>query len=286
MTLEEIHSQVAAHVRQSGTSFYWPMKLQHSSQRQALYAIYAYCRVLDDIADRPGPKEKKQHDLKSWREDIRKIYARDDSESAKSDFLVPALADIIWRFDLPKAPFDALIDGMEADINGPIVAPGWSTLQGYCGQVAGSVGELCLTVWNWRGPQAEEFARATGEALQLTNILRDLSEDAANGRLYLPAEALQSAGIQSQSPQDVLSHPNISEACTYVVKRVEDCYQNAISIWHQSHPKDARPAWMMLCLYRALFLKVVRNGFGPDRRRIRLSVPERIFHLFTAYLKS
>ena len=262
------------------------MKLQSPPQRHALYAIYAYCRVLDDIADRPGPIEEKRHVLTSWRELIEKIYARDCINSARSDFLVQALADIIQRFDLPRGPFDALIDGMEADLNGPIVAPEWSTLQEYCAQVAGSVGELCLAVWNWRGPQANEFARTTGEALQLTNILRDLREDAGSGRLYLPLEALQQAEISDQSPTDVLSHPNISVACAHVVTHVEDLYQNASSIWQQSHAKSAQPAWMMLCLYRDLFHKIVKHGFDLNRSRIRLSVPERVYSLFKAYLNS
>ena len=286
MTSADLHSPIASRVRASGTSFYWPMKLQRTPQRQALYAIYAYCRVLDDIADRSGPIESKQHDLKSWREHIERIYAGDVIDGAEPDFFALALADIIRRFDLPRAPFEALIDGMEADVNGPIVAPEWSALQRYCAQVAGSVGELCLGVWNWHGPLAVQFARSTGEALQLTNILRDLSEDAANGRLYLPKEALSEAGINAQTPADVLAHANISAACAFVVNHVEECYQNASSLWRQSRHKNARPAWMMLCLYHALLRKIVKNGFGPDHPRIRLSTPERIYHLFVAYLKS
>ena len=173
---------------------------------------------------------------------------------------------------------------MKADVNGPFVAPEWTELQIYCGQVAGSVGDLCLCVWGWRDPIAQDFAHATGEAMQLTNILRDLQEDVANGPLYLPKEALTEAEIHSRVPLEVLSHQNLIRACAHVADHAERKYRQARTLWHTVKHKEATPAWVMLCLYQALLRKVIKSNYRPNGPRIRLSVFGRAYHLTHAYL--
>lgn len=285
MTLAHMHNKMIANqVRASGTSFYWPMLFQNRSYREALFAIYAYCRVLDDIADRPGTIESKRNDLEGWRLQLNHLFSNEPVKTDSQDILVNVLADAIERFNLPQAPFNALIDGMETDVNGPLVAPDWQSLHTYCERVAGAVGQLCLAVWGWRGPEADQFATATGEALQLTNILRDLKEDSAIGRLYLPEEALATARIDTRIPLEVLSHPNLNDACALVIAQTKIRFSDAHECWRKSEARTARPAWVMLQLYEALFLKIVRTGFGPNRARARLSKAEKVYHLLRAYV--
>lgn len=285
MMVEEAHSQIARDVRSAKSSFYWPMLFQAKPKRQALFAIYALARVLDDIADGSTSQDEKRQELGAWRSWIASSL-ENDSAPETGGHLKVGLHDTIKKYGLPLEPFDSLIAGMEADVNGPIVAPTWHKLEQYCGQVAGAVGELCLTIWGWQGDDAKSFAAATGEALQLTNILRDVREDATLGRLYLPTEALIKAGITARQPLDVLTDSNLSTACTLVIDRAETRFQDAEALWPNKAHRDIRPAWVMLQLYKALFKKVQTAGFSHSAPRARLSRLEKILQLTTAHLNT
>lgn len=283
MSSAESHKAVAKQVRTARTSFYWPMLLQPQAQRRALFAIYAYCRTLDDIADGASPIAEKNKALSLWRNHVTHGFASTGSGSSEV-LLLNALKDVVEQFDLPTTPFLALIDGMESDVNGPIVAPSWAALETYCGQVAGAVGDLCLCVWGWRGFDAQAFAKATGEALQLTNILRDVKDDAQDGRLYLPRECLTAAEIGDNAPAAVVAHPKLDLALQPVFEHAEQRFTEAKSRWPQDAPPSLRPAWVMLSLYQALFNKVVETGVGPDKPRARLSRLAKMRHLAAAYM--
>ena len=178
-------SDPASIAGKSNSSFYWPMLLLPRQKRQAMFAIYGFCRVIDDIADEPGDPDEKRRALQSWRNEIRALY----SGYAGTGALGRALHAAIYSYDLPRSEFDALIDGMAMDIpangrpGGAALAPERETLRLYCRRVAGAVGLLAIRVFDRADPDTESFALALGEALQLTNILRDLEEDADIGRL-------------------------------------------------------------------------------------------------------
>ncbi|MBT4739012.1 MAG: squalene/phytoene synthase family protein, partial [Rhodospirillaceae bacterium] len=208
MTQSTMHTAIAQQVRSAKSSFYWAMRLQDRPRREALFVLYAFAHTIDDIADGPGSIAEKKVAIEIWRS-----WFSNGGDIAGSETLSTGLAEVIERFELPNGPFLALIDGMEADINGPIIAPSWADLEVYCGQVAGAVGELCVAIWGWRGDAAKAFATATGEALQLTNIMRDISEDARIGRLYIPEEALNLANIESRDPLAVITDQNFGDAC-------------------------------------------------------------------------
>jgi phytoene/squalene synthetase len=286
MTKDDAHAAIARQVRAARSSFYWPMQLQSKPQREALFAIYAYARTLDDIADGHGSVVEKLQKLSQWREHISDCFSGKTGASGSDQPLILGLTEIIQKFTLPQAPFLALITGMETDVNGPVVAPLWSELEQYCAQVAGAVGELCLCVWGWRGTDASAFATATGEALQLTNILRDVEEDAANSRLYLPREALTQAGIKSCAPLIVVNDPGFRHACEPVISRAKQRFSEAQALWPEKAEKSLRPAWIMLRLYEALFNKILIIGLGPDKPRARLSKMEKVFHLCAGYLRA
>ena len=210
-----------------------------------------YCRELDDLADNNSTKTDKIQALNKWRDKIEILFSAHSSEIDLANPLLAALAETIAAFDLEKEPFLDLIDGMEIDVNGPVIAPNWHALSIYCHKVASSVGTLCLSVWGWRGMQAERFAKATGEALQLTNILRDIKEDSIAGRLYLPIEALVDAKINTRIPSEVFKHPALEKACLPIIRRTNNQFEQARQCWKESSVAQARPAWVMLELPRA-----------------------------------
>ena len=177
------------------TSFYWAMRLLPAEKRQAMFAVYAFCRVVDDIADGDLPEAAKLRQLQGWREEIERLYAGD-----ARDPIARALIEPIRRFDLAREDFLAMIDGMETDARGGLIAPAMADLELYCSRVAGAVGLLSVRIFEAPRQGRRELAHALGEAVQLTNVLRDLDEDAGLGRLYLPRELLQKHGVPVETP--------------------------------------------------------------------------------------
>jgi presqualene diphosphate synthase len=286
VNLDLAHAEIAKRVRAARSSFYWPMQLQSKFRRQALFALYAYSKALDDIADGGLSKSAKLSALDEWRMIVEKSFSKEQDMRPLADPLAIGLRDVIQHCNLPKDSLIALIQGMEADANGPIVAPTWAELTAYADQVATAVGVLCLEIWGWRGPESAAFAHATGQALQLTNILRDLQEDAENGRLYVPNEALVATGITERKPMDVIRHPSFPAACNHIAARIQNHFTTAKNLWSSNPPKSARPAWIMLRSYEALFDKILRYGLGRQGSRIRLSRTQKITTLCRAYLSA
>ena len=173
---------VEAIVRSAGTSFYRGMRVLPPDRRHAMYAIYAFCRMVDDIADEDSAFAAKLPELTAWRERVAGLY-RGQSDGPVTRVLVAA----VQRFALRQDDFLAVIDGMQMDAETAIVAPDLATLDLYCDRVAAAVGRLSVRAFGDSSPAADHVAYSLGRALQLTNILRDLQEDAERGRLYLPA---------------------------------------------------------------------------------------------------
>ncbi len=284
MSYERHHDQVARQVRAAGSSFYWAMRLQDQNRRRALFAIYAYCRALDDIADGPLPASAKREALEQWRKRIAAVYSRSGDERTElSDPLVHALKDAVSHFALPKDPLLALIRGMETDVSAPLNAPSWPELLAYCDDVAGAVGDLCLAVWGWRGTEAAAFAQTTGRALQLTNILRDVWADAALGRLYLPEDVLETAGITASTPDAVVEHANLPQACRLVADIAAQGYEDIKASWPRPFPRTLRSAHVMVSVYQKLFDKIVAHDW-KTRARISLGPAEKLTSAMVALL--
>src|SRR5258705_9559019 len=197
----------------SGSSFYLGMRVLPKAEREAMFAIYAFSRAVDDIADDTSGARGVRHDeLDSWRRAIESLYT--ESPSPRAAFLTRA----VQRFGLRKQDFLAIIDGMEMDVIEEIRAPDLANLDVYCERVASAVGRLCIKVFGMEETQGFELARQLGRALQLTNILRDIDEDAAVGRLYLPRELLDEVGIRSNDPDEVIADPAVDKACRGVAQ--------------------------------------------------------------------
>jgi phytoene synthase len=262
---------VAERVRASGTSFYLAMRCLPAPRRDALFAIYAFCREVDDIADDVGPSTaERAAGLAAWRRRIDALY---DGRPACP--ITRALAPGVVSFDLRRADFHAVIDGMASDAGAPTRAPSRAELDLYCDRVAGAVGRLSVRAFGVPGEAGDALARHLGRALQLTNILRDLAEDAALGRLYLPRELLRAHGIVDDDPDRVLAHPALPAACAELATEAEADYLAADRLMAAGDARAMRSARIMAAIYRALLRRLARAGWHDaaahvGARRIRV----------------
>jgi phytoene synthase len=252
--------------RASRSSFYTGMRILPYDQREAMFEIYSFCRAVDDIADDPGPRVVRRERLARWRSDIDAVYhGTPPSELAR-------LAEAVRTFDLKREDFLAVIDGMEMDVVTDIRAPDRATLDLYCDRVACAVGRLSVRVFGMELNLGRALAYHLGCALQLTNILRDLDEDAALGRLYLPKEALHAAGIAATEPAAVLARADaIGEACAPVVVNAKTHFGKARAIMALSPRRVVRAPRIMSAAYSAILEALVARGFAPPRASVRLS---------------
>jgi squalene synthase HpnD len=240
------------------------MRILPRAEREAMFEIYAFCRAVDDIADDPGPRQPRREQLQLWRSDIDALYAGAPPPQ------LAGLAQAVAAFALQRQDFMAVIDGMEMDVLADIRAPDRATLDLYCDRVAGAVGRLSVRVFGMRPAAGLALAHHLGRALQLTNILRDLDEDAAMGRLYLPREMLRDAGIISSDPATVLANPMLGEACAGIVALAQAHFGEAEAIMAKQPRRAVRAPRIMGDAYRAILGKLVARGFAPPRRPVRL----------------
>jgi presqualene diphosphate synthase len=249
----------------SGSSFYAAMRLLPPAERAAMFAIYAFCRVVDDVADEPGPTPDERRDaLDAWRADIGSLFA--DAPAPR----IAYLAEHVRRFGLRQADFLAIVEGMEMDVDGPIIAPDYATLDLYCDRVASAVGRLSVRIFGMPDEPGVKLAFHLGRALQLTNILRDLDEDAAMDRLYLPAEALDAAGISSRDPLAVIADRRVDAACRWVAAKAHEHYAAAGAVLKARPSGRIRSPRLMGEVYSAILRATEAEGWAPPRRRVSL----------------
>ena len=249
---------IRAKVQAAGSSFYWAMRFLPPKKRAALFAIYAFCREVDDIADGDLAREDKVVALDRWRRKVEDLYAgKPDTEITR------ALAPAVAAFMLRKKDFIAVIEGMEMDARGPIVAPPLEELDIYCDRVASAVGRLCIHAFGEPTPAGERVADRLGRALQLTNILRDVDEDAGLGRLYLPAEYLTDAGITTTTPLEVARDPRLLAVVARVGAIAEKAFADAEAAIALCDKDAVRPAVVMMRVYRQHLDRLSANQWKP-----------------------
>jgi len=263
---ETVLVTASAAVTARGSSFYMALRILPREQREAMFQVYAFCRAVDDIADRDGPRPDRVAGLARWRRDIAGLYLGRDIPVH-----LAGLAPVIRRFGLDQADFDAIIDGMVMDAERDIRAPDWSTLDLYCDRVASAVGRLSVRIFGVPEEPARALAHDLGRALQLTNILRDLDEDAAIGRLYLPRETLAGAGITDTEPSAAVLHPNIAAACAPLAHRAREHFARAASIMDGCRRAVVRSPRLMATVYAAILDGIEQRGSAPPRQPVRLA---------------
>ncbi len=254
---EELAAEMRQRVRASGTSFYGAMRLLPRARQDAMYAIYAFCREVDDIADGPSPRADKLARLEDWRREIELLYAGEPRHA-----VARALSRPVTEYCLRREDFLALIDGMRMDAERDIRAPSLADLDLYCGRVAGAVGRLSVRAFGDMSAGADKVADHLGRALQLTNILRDLAEDAAAGRLYLPRELLDRHGIAGSDPAQVLRHPALTAVCRDIAAQATRHFAEARRWMAQCSRRAMRPAAVMGAIYRRLLDRLLRRGWA------------------------
>jgi phytoene synthase len=263
MTAPDAGSDEAAR-RASGSSFYAAMRILPPERREAVYQIYSFCRAVDDVADAGGPRAPRLEQLAQWRADVDRLYAGSPPPQ------LAALAGPRRRFALERADFMAIIDGMEMDVAADMRAPDWATLDRYCDCVASAVGRLCVNVFGLARADGVALAHHLGRALQLTNILRDLDEDATLGRLYLPLEALRGAGIETTEPAAVLAHPRLEQAVAPVMERAQRHFREADAIMGRVPSRLVRTPRLMAEAYKVLQRKLIAQGWAPPRSKVSI----------------
>ena len=266
--LDHVHSIVT----RSGSNFISGMRVLPRARREAMYAIYAFCREVDDIADTPGDLNGRVDGLDKWRDEIVGLYAGRPTHP-----ITRALQRPIESYALPQSEFHAIVDGMEMDLRGAMRAPSMTELQTYCRRVAGAVGVLSMSVFGAPEQEVEEIALILGEALQLTNILRDLLEDAELNRLYLPYEMLDAHGIQSRDPSEVLAHPSLSRVCADLAGDARDRFQRTHILLERCDRRRLKPCILMMAVYERILTKLERQNWQNLAEPVRVSRAEKLW---------
>jgi phytoene synthase len=271
MTAKEIQ---AVEAKARGSSFYSAMKLMPRAEREAMFAIYAFCRMVDDIADDGiGTREERFEQLAEWRRDLDVLY--DGGVPLKTGFLKDAVA----RYGLRRVDFLAIIDGMEMDVHEDIVAPDLIMLDLYCDRVASAVGRLSIKVFGMDEDAGFKLAYHLGRALQLTNILRDLDEDAGIGRLYLAREHLEAAQVAITDPKTILADKRIDAACRECARLAHTHYERASAVMRDVRDRKAMPdrpkgnlraPRLMGAVYAAILKAMEAQGWNAPRTRVSL----------------
>src|SRR6201998_2490772 len=270
MTLEEAATDASYGRTASGSSFYAAMRILPRAQREAMFQIYSFCRKVDDIADSDGPRAERLAALQEWRYDVDALY-RGQPPARLADYVAS-----VKRFDLQRADFLAIVDGMEMEVRQDIRAPDMATLDLYCDRVASAVGRLSVRVFGVAQDDGIVLAHHLGRALQLTNILRDIDEDAAIGRLYLPREGLLHAGITNSDPLRVIADPALPKVCVPLVTRARAHFEKADDVMNRNPRRVVRAPRIMSKYYRAILELLVARGFAAPRAPVRVNKMARL----------
>ena len=259
------HAYCERLAREQAGNFYHAFRLLPTDQRRGMCALYSFMRIADDLTDDAGPTEAKRTALESWRRQL------DDTLAGRySHPLHAALHETVGRFGVPAAYLDAVLDGVAMDLDTDRYET-FAQLYGYCYRVASAVGLACIHVWGATSARAAEPAEAAGIAFQLTNILRDLGEDAERGRVYLPREDLARFGCSEEQLRRGKRDGGFAELMRFEVARANGYYEAALPLAHLLPPPGRAVFLVMLRTYRGLLDEIVRRDYDVFSTRVRLS---------------
>jgi phytoene synthase len=250
--------------RREAGNFYHAFRFLPTGQRRAMCALYAFLRVADDLTDAPGAADKRGP-LEAWRKRLDLALA-----GIYSHRLHAAVHHAVATFGIPREYLEAVLDGVGMDLE-PVRYETFAELYRYCYRVASAVGLACIHVWGFTDERARTFAEAAGIAFQLTNILRDLGEDAARGRVYLPGEDLRRFGYGEDQLRRGERGPQFRELMRFEVKRAQEYYDAAGPLAPLLRPAGRAVFQMMMGTYRGLLEAIVRRDYDVFSSRVRLS---------------
>jgi 15-cis-phytoene synthase len=261
----------------SRSNFAYAFLFLPKPQREALYAVYAFCRLSDDLVDEaapalgaPGAAEARAAHLAAWRAELARCF-----QGAPTHPVTTRLAEILQRYPIPREYFEELLSGMEMDL-GPVRYATFAELEGYCYRVAGVVGLMCIEIFGYRDPGTRIYAERLGTAFQLTNILRDLAKDAEAGRVYLPQEDLRRFGVDEADLTARRLTPAVRDMIRFELARARDCYAAAAAALPAADRRSMLPAQIMAAIYRRLLAQIEAREGDVFSRPIALSDLHRI----------
>jgi phytoene synthase len=262
MTPHEYCQQRAA---QSGSSFYYSFLFLPEERRRAITALYAFCREVDDVVDEctdPGVARMK---LAWWRQEVANAYA-----GRAQHPVARALAEFTERFDLRQERLQEIIDGMEMDLDHNRY-PDFATLRRYCHRVAGVVGLLSAEIFGYQDPRTLDYAADLGIALQLTNIIRDVGEDARRGRIYLPLDELERHEVRAADILAARENENFRRLMEFQIERAQDFYRRALAVLPAIDRRAQRAGLVMAAIYRTLLEEIRADGCRVLTQRTALT---------------
>lgn len=272
---EDMRVTVAA-VRRSGSSFRLGMQSLSHERRRAIHAVYAFCRVVDDIADGAAPVPEKLRFLREWRREIDRLHRAPETPIGRE------LSRATSLFKLPLDECHALLDGMETDSAERVRLARDSDLSLYCRRVAGSVGTLSVHIFGT--PKARSFALDLGRTLQLVNILRDVDEDAARERVYVPLSRLGQLGLQDAPAATLVADPRFARVCEGLAVEARAGFMAADEALRHLDRKALKPAILMMENYRRVLDRLEARGWGSRQGKLRLTTADRL-HLITRAMR-
>ena len=262
MSPEEYCQQKAA---QSGSSFYYSFMFLAPERRRAITALYAFCREVDDAVDEPADPQVARAKLEWWRHEVAQLYAG-HAQHPVTRALIPA----IGPFNIRQRQLGEIMDGMEMDLTQNRY-PDFESLRLYCHRVAGVVGLLAANIFGYRNPKTLEYAENLGLAFQLTNIIRDVGEDARKDRIYIPSDEMQRFGVSAADVLGAQHTGNFSRLIEFQVRRVENFYAEALAALPAEDRRAQRPGLVMAAIYRAVLEEIGRDGYQVLTRRTTLT---------------
>lgn len=250
---------------ESGSSFYHSFRFLPPDRRRAIVALYAFCREVDDAVDDTVDASVARIKLEWWRSQVAAIFG-----GAPQHPVAQALQPVVKTFNLPQEHFEAVIDGMTMDLDFDRY-PDYALLERYCDRVAGVVGLMSAQIFGYSDVSTRTYARDLGIAFQLTNIIRDVGEDARRGRVYLPQDEMARFGVTGAELLQERVTPAFKALMAFQVQRARKFYEKAFAALPAVDRRSQRPGLIMAAIYRALLDEIERDGFPVLDRRFSLT---------------
>jgi 15-cis-phytoene synthase len=280
VSLAESYQRCESLARQTGKNFYYSFLTLPGDRFQAMCALYAFMRVTDDLGDSSAPIAERTASLHEWRSQLGEAVATGTS----SHPLLPAVADMLQRYQVPVTYLTDVITGVEMDLQ-PVAIETFAQLERYCYHVAGAVGLACIHVWGFHDQRAIPVAIDCGTAFQLTNIVRDVREDALAGRVYLPAEDLRKFGVD---PRDLLApqaSPQVVELLRFEAARAREYYHRMQPLFGYLDPPGRPILETMVTIYGGLLTEIERRQYDVFTRRVELGKARKLLSVAQSLLR-
>lgn len=265
---------------QSGSSFYYSFLFLPPERRRAITALYAFCREVDDTVDETSDGSVARIKLAWWRTEVSKMYAGTPTHP-----VMLALQPHVTTYGLEEKHLLAIVDGMEMDLDQSRYLD-YAGLQRYCWHVAGVVGILSASIFGHTDPRTLAYAEKLGLAFQLTNIIRDVGDDARKGRIYLPVNELQQFGVTAADLLNFRHSDKFEALMRFQAERAQAVYDEALALLPKADRRAQRPGLMMAAIYRTLLDEIQRDGFHVLNQRISLTPLRKLWLAWKTYVRT